>query len=245
MLKIEKSLKKGHSREKCSKTQPLIANQTRSPRRQGAKTNFKKQQFLEQCSIILGQCLIMLGQCSIMLGQCSIMLGQCSIMLGQCSIMLDQCSIMRAQYSTVRLAQAGEINFSSDLKIFGRLCDSSLISVTDCLFRGILAKFHSISTFPTVSLWKFNIVLIVFCRVWHILPHCQDFFFPLFQAGFCLASVDFGVSSPNVATCCIQFYVVQTSGLSCVCDHIFTHIEHAMSSSALSKSRPAFVVAGL
>ena len=125
---------------------------------------------LEQCSIMLGQCSIMLGQCSIMLGQCSIMLGQCSIMFGQCSIMLGQCSTTRAQYSTVRLAQAGEItNFSSGLRIFGRLCDSSLISVTDCLFRGVLvdfgAKFHSVSTCPTVSLRKFNIVLIVLCRV--------------------------------------------------------------------------------
>ena len=172
------------------KNQPLIANQTRSSETGSKNKKQQKQQFLAQCSIMLGQCSIvleqcsimlgqcsimlgqcsvMLGQCSIMLGQCSIMLGQCSIMLGQCSIMLEQCSIMRAQYSTVLFAQAGEIsNFSSDLRIFGRLCDSSLISVTDCLFRRVLstlAKFHSISTCPTVSLWKFNIVLIVFCRV--------------------------------------------------------------------------------
>ena len=73
---------------------------------------------LEQCSIVL-------EQCSIMLRQCSITLGQCSIMLEQCSIMLEQCSIMRAQYSKARFAKAGEINnVSSDLRIFGRLCDS-------------------------------------------------------------------------------------------------------------------------
>ena len=95
---------------------------------------------------MLEQCSIMLGQCSIMLGQCSIMLGQCSIMLGQCSIMLGQCSIMLGQYWTVRFAQAGEINnFSSDLRFFGRLCDSSLISVTDCLFRRVLSTFGKIS----------------------------------------------------------------------------------------------------
>ena len=141
---------------------------------------------VEQCSIILGQCSIMLEQCSIMLGQCSIMLKQCSIMLGQCSIMLEQCSVMGAQYLTLRFAQAGEINtFSSDLRIFGRLCDSSLISVTDCLFP-----------LP-------------------MLPHVA------YSSTLC-----------------------RHHG-SNVCDHIFTHIEHPMSSSALSKSRPAFVVAGL
>ena len=54
----------------------------------------------------------------------------------------------RAQYSTVRFAQAGEINnFSSDLRIFGRLCDSSLISVTDCLFRRVLSTFGKISLY--------------------------------------------------------------------------------------------------
>ena len=71
------------------------------------------------------------------------------------------------------------------------------------------------------------------------------FYFPPSKLDFCLTSVDFGVSSPNVVTCCIQFHAIQTSGLSSVCDHIFTRIEHPMSSSAFSKSRPAFIVGGL
>ena len=48
----------------------------------------------------------------------------------------------------VRFAQAGEINiFSSDLRIFGRFCDSSLISVTDCFFRRVLSTFGKISLY--------------------------------------------------------------------------------------------------
>ena len=76
------------------------------------------------------------------------MLGQCSIMLGQCSIMLEQCSIMHAQYSKVRFAQAGEINnFSSALRIFDRLGDSSQNFRHGLLVPGRLVDFGKISLY--------------------------------------------------------------------------------------------------
>ena len=121
VLKIEKSLK---NREKCSKTSH--ESQIRDPRRQGAKNKKNKSSnFWSSDRVCSSSARSYSGSAR----SCSCSARSCSgIMLGQCSIMLGQCSRMRAQYSTLRFAQAGEINnFSSDLRIFGRLCDSSLI----------------------------------------------------------------------------------------------------------------------
>ena len=133
------------------KNQPLVANQTRSSETGGKNKNKKKSEsrnFWSSARL----CSSSARSCSGSARSCSGSARSCSGSARSCSGSARSCSGSRAQYSTVRFAQAGEVNnFSSDLRIFGRLCDSSLISVTDCLFRGdlsTLAKFHSISTCP-------------------------------------------------------------------------------------------------